>query len=46
MVLTVRLGQISEITGFADPSLFPLFGLVQQTAWHPATSGSPSTRPG
>jgi RNA polymerase sigma-70 factor (ECF subfamily) len=38
MVLTVRDGQISEITGFADPSLFPLFGLPQQTAWHPATS--------
>jgi RNA polymerase sigma-70 factor (TIGR02960 family) len=39
MVLTARDGQISEITGFADPSLFPLFGLPQQTAWHPATSG-------
>ena len=38
MVLTVRKGQISEITGFADPSLFALFGLPRQTAWHPASS--------
>jgi RNA polymerase sigma-70 factor, ECF subfamily len=38
MVLTVRQDQIGEITGFADPSLFPLFGLPQQTAWHPASS--------
>jgi RNA polymerase sigma-70 factor (ECF subfamily) len=38
MVLTVRHGQIGEITGFADPSLFPMFGLSQQTAWHPASS--------
>jgi hypothetical protein len=27
MVITVRAGLIGEITGFADPSLFPLFGL-------------------
>jgi hypothetical protein len=38
MVLTVRQDQIGEITGFADPSLFQLFGLPQQTAWHPARS--------
>jgi RNA polymerase sigma-70 factor (TIGR02960 family) len=43
MVLTVRQDQIGEITGFADPSLFPLFGLPQQTAWHPA---SPRQRTG
>jgi len=30
MVFTVRDGTISEITGFADPALFPLFGLSQQ----------------
>ena len=33
MVLTVRAGLIGEITGFADPSLFPLFGLPQQADW-------------
>jgi RNA polymerase sigma-70 factor (ECF subfamily) len=44
MVLTVRQGQISEVTGFADPSLFALFGLPQQTAWHPASSGPASRR--
>jgi RNA polymerase sigma-70 factor (TIGR02960 family) len=33
MVLTVHAGQISEITGFADPSLFPLFGLPLQADW-------------
>jgi hypothetical protein len=27
MVMTLRDGMIGEITGFADPSLFPLFGL-------------------
>jgi RNA polymerase sigma-70 factor, ECF subfamily len=27
MVLTVGGGHIIEITGFADPSLFPVFGL-------------------
>jgi len=42
MVLTAADGQISEITGFADPSLFRLFGLPQQAAWHPATSGQQS----
>lgn len=35
MVLTVHDETLSEITGFADPSLFPLFGLPQQTAWPP-----------
>jgi len=33
MVLTVRAGLIGEITGFADPSLFSLFGLPQQADW-------------
>src|SRR5262249_18020149 len=33
MVLTIQAGLIGEITGFADPSLFPLFGLPQQTPW-------------
>jgi hypothetical protein len=33
MVLTVRAGLTGEITGFADPSLFPLFGLPQQADW-------------
>ena len=42
MVLTVRDGQISQLTGFADPSLFSLFGLPQQTACHPATSAQQS----
>jgi len=35
MVLTVQAGLIGEITGFADPSLFPLFGLPQQADWPP-----------
>ena len=35
MVLTVHSGLIGEITGFADPSLFPLFGLPQQADWPP-----------
>ena len=35
MVLTIQAGLIGEITGFADPSLFPLFGLLQQTPWPP-----------
>jgi RNA polymerase sigma-70 factor (ECF subfamily) len=39
MVLTVHAGLIGEITGFADPELFPLFGLPKQAAWPPA--GSP-----
>ena len=30
MVFTVRDDTISEITGFADPALFPLFGLPRQ----------------
>ena len=30
---------IGEITGFADPSLFPLFGLPQQTAWRSSQAG-------
>jgi RNA polymerase sigma-70 factor (TIGR02960 family) len=33
MVLTIQAGLIGEITGFADPSLFPLFGLPQRTPW-------------
>jgi RNA polymerase sigma-70 factor (TIGR02960 family) len=33
MVLTVHADLIGEITGFAEPSLFPLFGLPQQVAW-------------
>jgi RNA polymerase sigma-70 factor (TIGR02960 family) len=39
MVLTIHDGMIGEITGFADPSLFPLFGLPQQTAWPPRQAG-------
>jgi RNA polymerase sigma-70 factor (TIGR02960 family) len=35
MVLTVRSGLIGEITGFADPSLFPLFGLPLEAGWPP-----------
>jgi len=35
MVLTVHEGLISEITGFADPSLFPLFGLPVEADWPP-----------
>jgi len=33
MVLTIHAGLIREITGFAEPSLFPLFGLPQQAGW-------------
>jgi RNA polymerase sigma-70 factor, ECF subfamily len=36
MVLTIRDDMIGEITGFADPSLFPLFGLPRQAPWPPA----------
>ena len=36
MVLTVHGETITEVTGFADPSLFPLFGLPEQTTWPPA----------
>ncbi len=39
MVLTVQAGLIGKITGFADPSLFPLFGLLQQTDWPPDQIG-------
>jgi len=39
MVLTVRAGLIGEITGFADPSLFPLFGLRRQVDWPPGQAG-------
>jgi RNA polymerase sigma-70 factor (TIGR02960 family) len=35
MVLTIQDSLIGEITGFADPSLFPLFGLPQRTPWPP-----------
>ena len=39
MVLTVHAGRIGEITGFADPSLFPLFGLPLQADWPPGRAG-------
>ena len=39
MVLTIRAGLIGEITGFADPSLFPLFGLPLQADWPPGQAG-------
>jgi RNA polymerase sigma-70 factor (ECF subfamily) len=39
MVLTVHAGLIGEITGFADPSLFPLFGLPIETDWPPGQAG-------
>jgi hypothetical protein len=39
MVLTVHAGLVGEITGFADPSLFPLFGLPRQTDWPPRQAG-------
>jgi hypothetical protein len=42
MVLTVLAGLIGEITGFADPELFGLFGLPKQTTWPPAGPGNPS----
>ena len=42
MVLTIHAGLIGEITGFADPELFPLFGLPKQAAWPPAGPGHPS----
>jgi hypothetical protein len=35
MVLTVHGDVIGEITGFADPSLFLLFGLPLQAKWPP-----------
>ena len=42
MVLTVHAGLIGEITGFADPSLFPLFDLQQETDWPPDHAGQGS----
>jgi RNA polymerase sigma-70 factor (ECF subfamily) len=42
MVLTIHAGLIGEITGFADPELFRLFGLPKQAAWPPAGPGHPS----
>jgi hypothetical protein len=42
MVLTVYAGLVGEITGFADPELFPLFGLPKQAAWPPAGPGNSS----
>jgi RNA polymerase sigma-70 factor, ECF subfamily len=39
MVLTVRAGLIGEITGFADPWLFPFFGLPLQVDWPPGQAG-------
>ena len=44
MVLTVCDGVIGEITGFADPSLFPLFGLPQLADWPPRQADSPHRR--
>jgi hypothetical protein len=35
MVLTIRNRMVDEITGFADPSLFALFGLPRQADWPP-----------
>ena len=35
MALAIRDDMIGEITGFADPALFPLFGLPRETAWPP-----------
>jgi RNA polymerase sigma-70 factor (ECF subfamily) len=45
MVLTVRAGLIGEITGFADPSLFPLFGLPRQADWPPDQADRCPPRP-
>ena len=45
MVLTAHAGLIGEITGFADPGLFPLFGLRKQAAWPlagPGRAGPPT----
>ncbi|HEY4852906.1 MAG TPA: nuclear transport factor 2 family protein, partial [Streptosporangiaceae bacterium] len=39
MVLTVHAGLIGEITGFADPDLFPLFGFPTQADWPPGQAG-------
>jgi RNA polymerase sigma-70 factor (ECF subfamily) len=39
MVLTIHGDAIGEITGFADPSLFPLFGLPLQTDWPGGAQG-------
>lgn len=33
MVLTIEQGRIGEITGFADPTLFPVFGLPSRIDW-------------
>lgn len=33
MVLTIERDKIGEITGFADPTLFPLFGLASRIDW-------------
>ena len=35
MALAIRDDTIGEITGFADPALFPVFGLPRETAWPP-----------
>jgi len=45
MVLTIHDGMIGEITGFADPSLFPLFGLPVHTAWPPFQAGLSHRQP-
>jgi len=39
MVFTVSHGMIGEITGFADPSLFAMFGLPQHTEWRRGRAG-------
>lgn len=33
MVLTIEQDKIGEITGFADPTLFPVFDLATRTNW-------------
>ena len=46
MVLAIRNDAVGEITGFSDPSLFPLFGLPRETAWPPRQPGQgPGYRP-
>jgi RNA polymerase sigma-70 factor (ECF subfamily) len=46
MVFTVRAGLIGEITGFADPSLFPVFGLPARTDWAAAVAADISNMSG
>jgi hypothetical protein len=44
MVLTVHDNMIGEITGFADPSPFPLFGLPIQAEWPTGQERQPHRR--